>query len=395
MNFNFLENFLGTASLAALMLLYSCDKNNETPDLPAISVPWFSIDEGDVDHRTSEIEIELSHASANTIQLTWSTQDSSAHAGVDYVEVTGATVTFEPGETSKLIRVEILSDTIMEFTEHFIVAFEADDHAELTFPNTIITIQDTDRKNTQVKSDGYDVQKDYPGFKVEWEDNFDGSKLNDADWNYELGGGGWGNNELEIYTSDPQNVYAENGILTIRAIDEGSKYTSARLTTQNKRVFKFGLIEIKAKLPEGQGIWPALWMLGTNISSIGWPGCGEIDIMELVGHLPGQVHGTAHYNSNGHQYSGNSYALGIPDTFSKKYHVFSILWENDRIAWYVDYQLFYEITSEMTGSSWPFNNSFFFIFNLAVGGNWPGYPDETTIFPQSMLIDYIRVYKPE
>jgi beta-glucanase (GH16 family) len=394
MNFNTHKIFTGTVTLAALMLLFSCDKNNGTPDLPDISVPLLSIEEGDVESRTIEIEIELSHASSNTIQLTWSTRDSSAQAGIDYVEVTGATVTFESGETSKFIQVEILSDTIMEFTEHFIITFETDENAELLFSNSILTIQDADRKNTLVKSDGYDVQKDYPGFTVEWEDNFDGSKLNEADWNYESGGGGWGNNELEIYTSDPQNVFAENGILAIRAIDEGSRYTSARLTTQNKRVFTFGLIEIRAKLPEGQGIWPALWMLGANISSIGWPGCGEIDIMELIGHQPGRVYGTAHYNLNGHQYNGNSFSLATPDTFSRKFHVFSILWETDRIAWYVDYELFYEITTKMTGSSWPFNKSFFFIFNLAVGGNWPGYPDETTIFPQTLLIDYIRIYKP-
>ena len=219
-------------------------------------------------------------------------------------------------------------------------------------------------------------------------------ELNQDDWNYELGGGGWGNNELEVYTNKAENVYIDNGKLVIKAIDNSGSYTSGRLTTQGKQEFRYGLVTIRAKLPYGQGIWPALWMLGSNISEVNWPACGEIDIMELIGNKPGTVYGTAHWDQGGHQYQGGNYAMTSGEKFADKFHVFSILWEKDRIAWYVDGKKYYEFNKGDGGYAWPFNNSFFFIFNMAVGGQWPGNPDDMTVFPQTMTVDYIRVYNP-
>ncbi len=247
--------------------------------------------------------------------------------------------------------------------------------------------------------DGYISPLTYEGYELVWNDEFDGSSIDPANWVFETGTGcphlcGWGNNELQYYRRE--NAWVEDGVLTIEARAEsyqGSNYTSARMKTQNKRSFRYGRIDIRALLPWGQGIWPALWMLGDNITTVGWPKCGEIDIMEMIGGQgrDNQVHGTLHWDNNGHTYTGGRYTLesGI---FADEYHVFSIIWDEISIKWLVNDKQFHEINitpAHMT----EFHDQFFFIFNVAVGGNWPGSPDETTVFPQQMRVDYIRVFE--
>jgi beta-glucanase (GH16 family) len=167
------------------------------------------------------------------------------------------------------------------------------------------------------------------------------------------------------------------------------------MTTQGKKTFKFGRIDIRAKLPVGKGIWPALWMLGSSISTVSWPACGEIDIMELVGTFPSRVTGTMHWKAlNGNATNkGANYNL-VSGDFSQQFHVYSIIWTENNIKWYVDDQLFLTNTSFDVGSAnYPFNANQFFIFNVAVGGNWPGPPDNTTSWPQRMFVDYVRVFQ--
>lgn len=228
-----------------------------------------------------------------------------------------------------------------------------------------------------------------------WSDEFNGTTLDESSWTRETGGGGWGNNELQYYTERTVNSYLENGVLVIKAMQEnygGRNYTSARLKTQGKRFFKYGKIEARMRLPYGQGIWPAFWTLGESISSIGWPACGEIDIMEMLGHENFKSYGTTHWDNNGqHTYQGGSYSLSS-GTFSDSYHLFSIIWNEQSIRWYVDNNLFYTISITSPSMS-ELRENHFIILNVAVGGNWPGYPDPTTVFPQYMYIDYVRVYK--
>ena len=182
----------------------------------------------------------------------------------------------------------------------------------------------------------------------------------------------------------------------IFARNEGG-YTSARLKTQGIFDFQYGRVDIRAILPIGQGIWPALWMLGSDITTVGWPACGEIDIMELVGHQPRLVHGTVHWGPNNaeRQYNGViAPALEFPATFADEFHVFSLEWQEDEIKLYLDDQLYHTITpANMNGYQYPFNDAFFFIMNVAIGGNWPGDPDDTTPFPGFMAVDYIRVFQ--
>ncbi|MGC4021776.1 MAG: glycoside hydrolase family 16 protein [Cyclobacteriaceae bacterium] len=177
----------------------------------------------------------------------------------------------------------------------------------------------------------------------------------------------------------------------------GFNYSSARINTGNKKTFKYGRIDIRAKLPVAKGMWPALWMLGTNIGSVGWPACGEIDMMELVGQSPNTVYGTMHWGTGANplQNNGNhQYTLSSGD-FSKQFHVFSTIWKQDTIQMYVDDNLYLNFTnqSNVAPANYPFNADEFFIFNVAVGGNWPGPPDDTTTFPQRMYVDYVRVFQ--
>ena len=241
-------------------------------------------------------------------------------------------------------------------------------------------------------------------YQLVWSDEFDGDAIDTTKWAFQIGDGsaegipGWGNNELEYYTDRPENAFIEGGNLVIEARQEnfeGAAYTSARLRTKDLADWKFGRIEARARLPKGQGIWPAIWMLPTLEVFGGWPKSGEIDIMELVGHEPETVHGTVHYGPDwpNNQFSGRPYTLSDGD-FSDDFHVFSIEWVENTIDFYVDGNSFFRVAQSTTSPHpYPFNQIFHLILNVAVGGNWPGNPNSDTVFPQRMEVDYVRVYQ--
>ena len=228
-----------------------------------------------------------------------------------------------------------------------------------------------------------------------WADEFDGTEINPANWTYDIGGSGWGNNELEFYTDRPENARIENGYLLIEARQErfrGRQYTSARLKTQGLQSWAYARIEARIQVPYGQGIWPAFWSLGDNFSTVGWPNSGEIDIMEHIGREPlnvyGTVHGPGYSGANG---VGGSITLNEPVT--NNFHIFAIEWTPTEIRWYMDGTQYHSVTPDTVPGNWVFDHNFFIILNVAVGGYWPGNPDSTTVFPQRMLVDYVRVYQ--
>ena len=231
--------------------------------------------------------------------------------------------------------------------------------------------------------------------KLLWEENFEGTKLNEKSWNFERGDGcpdlcGWGNAEKQLYTK--KNHTVENGLLTIELRKEGKKYTSTRITTKGKKNFKYGYIETRAKLPRGKGVWPAFWMLGKNISKIGWPTCGEIDILEYVGKEPNTIFTSLHTKAS-HGNTINSKKTVI-NNVEDDFHIYAIDWQKEKIDFYIDNVLVYTFQpEEKTTDIWPFKQRFYFILNLAVGGNFGGPEIDDTIFPQKFVIDYIRVYK--
>nr|WKN39813.1 glycoside hydrolase family 16 protein [Tunicatimonas sp. TK19036] len=252
----------------------------------------------------------------------------------------------------------------------------------------------TDSSTAQLSSDD--------AWELVWSDEFESETIDLDKWTFQEGNGcpnlcGWGNNELEYYTDRPENAFMEDGHLVIQAQQEdyeGASYTSAKLISRGKGDFQFGRIEMRAKLPEGQGIWPAFWMLPTEEVYGGWAASGEIDIMEMVGHEPNTVHGTVHYNpvpSNQHQ--GEPYEA--TSDLSEEFHTYGITWQQDSIHWWFDDTNFFTVRKGELAQAerYPFNEKFYLILNLAVGGNWPGSPDTTTQFPQEFVVDYVRVYQ--
>jgi beta-glucanase (GH16 family) len=228
-------------------------------------------------------------------------------------------------------------------------------------------------------------------WQLAWADEFNGTSIDAGNWKFETGGGGWGNNELEYYTNHPENAVINNGSLLIIARKEsfsGSNYTSTRVKTQSLQHWTYGKIEARIKLPATQGIWPAFWTLGESIATDGWPKCGEIDIMEHVNKAPA-INGTIHWDNNGHaQFGGDT----ICDVL--KYHVYGIEWDSRAIKWTLDGKKYKEATilNGINGTS-EFHQPFFVLLNMAVGGTWPGNPDGTSVFPDTMFVDYVRVYQ--
>ncbi|MDX2284232.1 MAG: family 16 glycosylhydrolase [Bacteroidia bacterium] len=372
----------------------------ETPDrLPALSIAPVVKAEGNAPN-PFVFTVSLSEASDKTVEVLAATRDQTAKAGSDYTALSDVRLTFAPGTTQAEVSVMVTGDLAAEPEETFAVVLYGAVNATIATTAATGTIQNDDADTGPViPATGYSTPEDYPGMQRVWRDEFDGTALNQADWTHEIGNGngGWGNNELQFYRAE--NTSLVNGHLVIEAKQEsfgGFGYTSSRLKTQLKKSFTHGRIDIRAVLPEGQGIWPALWMLGESIATDGWPACGEIDIMELVGHEPGKVHGTVHYGASfpQHQYIGQSISLEGGAKFSEEFHVFSIDWKQDTIRWYMDDKLYFTFTKAQTGAQpYPFNAPHFFIFNVAVGGNWPGSPNASTTFPQRMIVDYVRVFQ--
>lgn len=246
-----------------------------------------------------------------------------------------------------------------------------------------------------------------PGRTLVWSDDF--NNINSANWTFETGGAGWGNNERQYYTNG-QNAsvqfdnQAGSNVLVLEARRENPanyncwygrcEYTSTRMISRNKKSFQYGRIEARLKLPQTQGIWPAFWMLGNNIGQVNWPACGEIDIMEHVGYEPTVTHGALH----GPGYSGNTPFAGthyLGEYVDVNYHVYAVEWDSNGIRWFRDNVQFYSVTrAQVQGyGNWVYDQPFFLLLNVAVGGNWPGSPNASSVFPQRMYVDYVRVYQ--
>ncbi|GAB4414333.1 MAG: hypothetical protein OHK0039_22040 [Bacteroidia bacterium] len=382
--------------LALALAIGAC--KGETPiELPLLTIDDLTLMEGDAT-TNFDFRVRISAPAVEVVTFTYTTVAGTATAGEDFVAIVDGSGRIEVGSSETTIRIEVLGDQYKENDETFSVLLGNVAGAEVAKSTGYATIRNDDTE-ILIDDTGYTTPASYAGYDLVWGDEFDGTALNTADWTYEYGNSGWGNNELQNYTNRPENLFFSGGKMIIEARNErfgGSNYTSSRIKTQGKRSFQYGRIDVRAKLPEGQGIWPAIWMLGESISTVGWPACGEIDIMELVGHEPGTTHATVHFGENFsvHQYRGTSSSLGAGKKFSDEFHVFSLNWEENLMEFFLDDQKFFTVTPATTqGFPYPFNDEFFFIMNIAVGGNWPGSPNASTVFPQQMQVDYVRVFQ--
>lgn len=402
------KNFFMQIGLVALLitLFGNCSKSSDgggtTPvaPTPKITITDISLPEGNSGTTQFAFTISLSQATSKTVSVNYATAEGSAKANEDFI-ASAQTVTFQPNETSKTILIPVVGDDIKEGDDDFTITLSNPLNATINKGTGTGVIQNDDTR-INFTNTGYDAPTTYPGYTLAWADEFNAGSLSSTDWSFENGDGcpavcGWGNNELEYYTSRPDNLFFQDGKMIIEAKKEnyaGKNYTSSKILTRGKKVFKFGRIDIRAKLPKGKGIWPAFWLLPQNNVFGGWPSSGEIDIMEMIGHQPATTYGTLHFGPGpGSTQLGGNYSLpsGI---FNDAFHVFSLEWKQDQIKWLIDGNVYSTHTlAEFGSNNYPFNEDFFLIVNMAVGGNWPGNPDATTYLPQWLIVDYIRVYQ--
>jgi beta-glucanase (GH16 family) len=385
-----------------VIVAVSCGKNKQGNDVtPKMSFNDIIMAEGNGGMNTLEVTLTLDQGSSKQISVVYSTIDGTAKAGQDFTAASNQTITFKPNETQKKILIPLVADDIKEADESFLVRVESPINVILLKGSASITLTNDDTK-IGFNNTGYDAVTSYPGYTLAWGDEFNGGSTDATAWTAEVGDGcpslcGWGNNELEYYTNPPNNLFFQDGKMIIELKAEtfgGKNYTSARIKTQGKKTFKFGRIDIRAILPKGKGVWPAFWMLPQNNVYGGWPRSGEIDLMENMGNEPAKVLSTVHYGPGpGSIYISRNYTLPS-STFSDQFHVFSFEWKLDQLKFYVDDNLFSTVNKpDLGGNTYPFNELFYFVINLAIGGNFPGAPDATTLLPQWLIIDYIRIYQ--
>jgi beta-glucanase (GH16 family) len=388
--------------LCSLFVCTTCKKSdNKNQNPPALSV----LSVGNLTQlRDSKVTtvfhfaVDVNPISTKDITVQYTTKDGSALSGKDYTAVSG-TLTIPAKQLSGYIDVVVTPDSLRQDDQTFKLELSSPVNGTLSVNQVTGTIQN---QGTYISIDnaGYTSASNYAGMNLAWSDEFSGKTLNASNWTYETGGSGWGNNELEYYTNNTKNTFLTGGYLVIEARNETvgtNNYTSARLISKDKKTFTYGRIDIRAKLPKGQGLWPALWMLGNNISQsgFGWPACGEIDIMELLGQNPQMVYGTAHWGIAGQAsiHHGGNYTLS-PGDFSSSFNVFSLQWDASKLTFLVNDISYYTVNkADVVGGSYPFDKPFFFVLNVAVGGNWPGNPNSSTTFPQRMIVDYVRVFQ--
>ena len=425
--------------ISFLMLSFGCDKKNDEAEFKADFVFTFKDDnhvmfenksQGDyysliwdfgngVGDTTTDKKMSyvIYYPAAGNYSVSLRLQDYSGNTATSSKTVTisnddlvvAFTADVDPGNPNNVL----LKNTTQGQFDSFKWLYrtkEVEDEMEFTayFPfigNYEIELQVMKNNNTFSHTETVNITQDDPDYLqhlvLVWSDEFDGSAVNQDNWTFETGATGWGNNELQEYTNgDNAEVTDGKLIITAEKVNENMEvgsYTSSRLVTKAKKEFQYGRMEIRAKLPSGRGIWPAIWMLGSNFNSAGWPACGEIDIMEYVGYEPNTVYSTVHTSSGyGVNGSGNSMTL---ETCEEEFHNYGMIWTDKKLVFYVDDPdniIHTYSPATKTAENWPFDQPGYFILNVAVGGNWGGAQGiDNTIFPQSMEIQYVRVYQEE
>ena len=379
--------------LTVLFIMNACNSDDDNI-VPSVSIESIQIEEGNTINNL-EIALTLSNTVDYDLSVDVRTVDGTAIKGLDYTEL-NEVIIFNAGEQEATFTIQIIGDNIPEYTEIFSIRLENPYNVTIDINFATVTILNDDEHVFSIPETGYSTPESYDGMELVWSDEFNASSIDNSNWTFETGTGnwGWGNNELQYYQEINTSIIDGNLVIEARKESvDNSNYTSSRIITRDKKSFKYGRVDIRAVMPEGQGIWPALWMLGSNHFQVGWPTCGEIDIMEMIGGGDGRdnvLRGTAHWNQGGHVSYGQGYTH--ESNLSDEYHVYSIIWDDQNIRWYFNDINFntMDITSEALSA---FHNNFYFIMNVAVGGVWPGSPDNTTLFPQWMIVDYIRVFQ--
>lgn len=390
-----------TVFAALCLSLMGCpaDDDNGMPGnpIPDLQVTDATVVEGDYGTQNVSITVTASGPVAAGSSVRFATQNGTATSGEDYRLPDGGLVTFPQSGTLNLV-FQVYGDLNREEDETFLVLFSDGNGVNTTGVSAIITITNDDETENpfNIPVSGPDSPTSYAGYTLAWSDEFDDPAGFSGNYVHQVGSlfGGWGNNELQYYQG--ANTTIGDGHLIIEARKEnvgGLAYTSSRVITKGKQEFTQGRIDVRAALPEGQGIWPAIWMLGTNIDEVGWPTCGEIDIMEMLGHETNTLHGTVHFANSAGAHQSNGSSVNVPEGLNRRFNVFTVIWTEDYLEWRLNDVRYHRVERSALAGSPILNAPQYILFNVAVGGNWPGSPDESTTFPQRMFIDYVRVFQ--
>ena len=384
-------------------LFPGCKKSNSStlPVIPFIIIERVTNAEGNSGITAFNFTVKLNKPTTGSVSVSFSVTAGIAKEGTDYNLPSALFIPFNAGEVQKSITVNVIGDDIKEADEDFTVTLTNPSGATILSGTArgIITNDDT---RVPFNTAGFSTPAAYPGMILRWADEFSGTALNTNNWSYDIGDGcpsvcGWGNNELQYYTSSPDNVFVQDGCLIIESKKQtigGKEYSSGRIKTDGKQSFKFGRIDIRAISPSGRGIWPALWMMPQNNVYGTWPNSGEIDLMEIKGHDMKTAYQTVHYGPGPPStFTSKTFTL-TKGNFNDSFYVYSMIWTMDTLRLLINNVEVNKVTAaDLAGRIYPFNEKFFFILCTAVGGNFPGAPDATSTYPQWLIVDYVRVFQ--
>lgn len=368
-------------------------------DLPEIHIQATIVQESNQTSAIVPYSILLDKPFGEDLMLHCSTGEQTAHAGEDYSELNDATFLLQAGQTAMEIPIGILGDTLMEFTEHFEIRVQYNYQGEVRSARAMVTIENDDYITPLLAQDGYDLSLQYPGMQLIWHDEFDRETVNSEFWNFDapnafpLNCGGT-DDAISKYTGDLNHLMIQDGKLVLTASYDPATgiYRSSRMNSNEKVITKYGRIDFRAKLAGGTGLASSLMLLGKEAD---WPAGGEIDVLKMAGKDGSSIFCSLVYQED--EIITLEKKSSLPDSYlslTDYFHIYTLLWEEDRITWLLDYKPFFSIDRETFPDEYIFNNEFFLKINLAVGGNFAGLPDITTEFPCSLEVDYVRIYQP-
>jgi hypothetical protein len=368
--------------------------------LPEIRLQPVSVVEGDQLPDLYPYPIRLEKPCAVDLVMYCSSQAISAVAGEDYIDLNDEPVSMPAGQTYLEIPLGILGDTLMEFTEQFEISIQYDYQGVNRSARAVITIENDDYIHPKLNTDGYTTSLQYPGMKLIWHDEFDQGQINSDHWNYDAPNAfpmncGGSDDEIGRYTGDIDHLTVRDGKLFLSASydPETGIYRSTRVNTKEKVNIRYGRIDFRAKLAPGNGLASSLLLLGKEAD---WPTGGEIDVLKMAGKDCSSIYCSLVYEEGSVKTFEKKSSLPDPSSdLTGYFHLYTLLWEEDRITWLLDYIPYYSVNRETFPDEYIFNHEFFLKINLAVGGNFAGMPDAATEFPASMEIDYVRVYQPD
>ncbi len=390
-------------SVFILLLLLGCAENNDVdPAVPSLKIKPVSLPEGSAGHALQSIPVFLEAPFADDIHFTWSTLGMTASSWKDYIPVDSQPEIIKAGKDTLMLSLTLIGDTLAEFTEQFIIKLYDFNVSALDDFEFTITIEDDDILVPEAADDGYITPLQLPEMNLVWHDEFSEDTLNGNYWNRDPANAfprncGWGYDEKGKYSGGPENLSLKDGklIITSTVDPQTGIYRTSRITSMEKFTLTGGRIDVRARLAEAPGTASNIWMLGHDMSDVGWPAAGEIDIMRYAGKDRHSVHGGLVYDSeNGPVVERSVCTAYDSDCLSEKFNIYTLIWEENRMQWLVNDKLYRVLDANDLAGKKILNKPFFLVINLAVGGEFAENIMDPSDFPQTMTVDYIRVYQP-